>query len=43
MITTSPDGRFIAAFASISGAKVMIRAYDATTEMWSNWVMLGGS
>jgi hypothetical protein len=40
---TSADGRFIAAFANISGANVMIRAYDATTETWSNWVNLNPS
>jgi hypothetical protein len=38
VISSSPDGRFIAAFGNISSANVMIRAYDATTETWSNWV-----
>jgi hypothetical protein len=43
LVTREPDGRFIAAFAGISGAKVMIRAYDASTETWSNWVVPSGS
>jgi hypothetical protein len=39
IVIKAPNGRFIATFARSAGANVMIRAYDATTETWSNWVV----
>jgi hypothetical protein len=35
---TTHYGAIHETFDHLSGANVMIRAYDATTETWSNWV-----
>jgi hypothetical protein len=38
VFTKSADGIFVTTFTYLCGANVMIRAYDAGTQTWSNWV-----
>jgi len=38
IVSATPVGTFRQSFTGLCGTEVMIRAYDQSTETWSNWI-----